>query len=130
MAATLLARTECARGSLAPNVKACDTQPSLRAYGCAAGGGGAVPPRTGKRTRPSPTPPQKVAKTHIDLIRVGSIYLRYYFVLGANLLRQHNLEYKGHYWREYRDVSRYQHKRALPDGSQGRASVTCSAHEE
>ena len=47
------------------------------------------------------------------LTKVGNVYLRYYFVLGANLLRQYNLEYKAYYWRKYQEVSKYQHKRAL-----------------
>jgi transposase len=47
------------------------------------------------------------------LTKVGNVYLRYYFVLGGNLLRQHNLEYKAYYWRKYQEVSKYQHKRAL-----------------
>jgi transposase len=47
------------------------------------------------------------------LTKVGNLYLRYYFVLGANLLRQHNLEYKAYYWRKYQEVPKYQHKRAL-----------------
>jgi transposase len=47
------------------------------------------------------------------LTKVGNVYLRYYFVLGANLLRQHNLEYKSYYWRKHQEVSKYQHKRAL-----------------
>jgi transposase len=47
------------------------------------------------------------------LTKIGNVYLRYYFVLGANLLRQHNLEYKAYYWRKHQEVSKYQHKRAL-----------------
>jgi transposase len=47
------------------------------------------------------------------LSKVGNVYLRYYFILGANLLRQHNLEYKAYYWRKHQEVSKYQHKRAL-----------------
>jgi transposase len=47
------------------------------------------------------------------LTKVGNVYLRYYFILGANLLRQHNLEYKAYYWRKYQEVSKYQHKRSL-----------------
>lgn len=47
------------------------------------------------------------------LTKVGNVYLRYYFILGANLLRQHNLEYKAYYWRKYQEVTKYQHKRAL-----------------
>jgi transposase len=47
------------------------------------------------------------------LTKVGNIHLRYYFIQGANLLRQHNLEYTAFYWRKYQEVPRYQHKRAL-----------------
>jgi transposase len=47
------------------------------------------------------------------MTKVGNVYLRYYFIQGANLLRQHNLEYKAYYWRKYQEVSKYQHKRAL-----------------
>jgi len=47
------------------------------------------------------------------LTKVGSKYLRYYFVMGANTLRQFNLEYKAFYWRKYNQVSKYRHKRAL-----------------
>jgi len=44
---------------------------------------------------------------------VTLIWLRYYFILGADQLRRHNLEYKAYYWRKYQEVSKYQHKRAL-----------------
>lgn len=47
------------------------------------------------------------------LTKVGSKYLRYYFILGANMLRQFNLEYKAFYWRKYSEVAKYPHKRAL-----------------
>jgi len=47
------------------------------------------------------------------LTKVGNGYLRYYFVLGADRLRQFNLEYKAYYWRKYHEVAKYQHKRAL-----------------
>jgi hypothetical protein len=47
------------------------------------------------------------------LTKVGNLYLRYYFVLGANLLRQHSLEYQVYDWRKYQEVSKYQHKRVL-----------------
>ena len=47
------------------------------------------------------------------LTKVGSKYLRYYFVMGANTLRRFNLEYKAFYWRKHSEVSKYQHKRAL-----------------
>ncbi len=47
------------------------------------------------------------------LTKVGNVYLRYYFILGADQLRRHNLEYQAYYWRKYQQVSKYQHKRAL-----------------
>lgn len=47
------------------------------------------------------------------LTKVGNVYLRYYLVLGADKLRQFNLEYQAYYWRKYHEVSKYQHKRAL-----------------
>jgi hypothetical protein len=47
------------------------------------------------------------------LTKVGNKYLRYYFILGANTLRQFNLEYKAFYWRKRGEVSKHQHKRAL-----------------
>ncbi|UCC76361.1 MAG: IS110 family transposase [Anaerolineales bacterium] len=47
------------------------------------------------------------------LTKVGNVYLRYYFILGADQLRKHNLEYKAYYWRKHQQVSKYQHKRAL-----------------
>jgi transposase len=47
------------------------------------------------------------------LTKAGNKFLRYYFVMGANTLRQFNLEYKAFYWRKYNEVSKYQHKRAL-----------------
>jgi hypothetical protein len=47
------------------------------------------------------------------LTKAGNVYLRYYFFLGADKLRQFNLEYKAFYWRKYHEVSKYQHKRAL-----------------
>jgi transposase len=47
------------------------------------------------------------------LTKVGNKYLRYYFIMGANTLRQFNLEYKAFYWRKHDQVSKHQHKRAL-----------------
>ena len=47
------------------------------------------------------------------MTKVGNPYGRYYFLLGADRLRQFNLEYKAFYWRKYNEVSKYQHKRAL-----------------
>jgi transposase len=43
----------------------------------------------------------------------GNPYLRYYITLGANNLRQHNLEYQAYYWRKYRETPHHKHKRAL-----------------
>jgi transposase len=47
------------------------------------------------------------------MTKVGNPYARYYFVAGADKLRQFNLEYKTFYWRKYHEVSKHQHKRAL-----------------
>ncbi|MDY6877286.1 MAG: IS110 family transposase [Chloroflexota bacterium] len=47
------------------------------------------------------------------MTKVGNPYGRYYFVIGADKLRQFNLEYKAYYWRKYNEVSKHQHKRAL-----------------
>ena len=47
------------------------------------------------------------------LSKVGNVYLRYYMILGADRLRQYNLEYQAYYWRKYQEVSKHQHKRAL-----------------
>ena len=47
------------------------------------------------------------------LTKIGNLYARYYFILGANSLRQFNLEYKAYYWRKYQEVPNHQHKRAL-----------------
>lgn len=47
------------------------------------------------------------------LTKVGNCYLRYYFIQGADKMRQFNLEYKAYYWRKYQQVANYQHKRAL-----------------
>jgi transposase len=47
------------------------------------------------------------------LTKVGSKFLRYYLIMGANTLRQFNLEYKAFYWRKHGEVAKYQHKRAL-----------------
>jgi hypothetical protein len=47
------------------------------------------------------------------LTKVGNVYGRYFFILGAGRLKMFNLEYKAYYWRKYQEVSKYQHKRAL-----------------
>jgi transposase len=47
------------------------------------------------------------------ITKVGNLYLRYYFILGTSLLRQHSLEYKAYYWRKYQEVSKYEQERAL-----------------
>ena len=38
------------------------------------------------------------------MTKVGNPYGRYYFVLGADRLRQFNLEFKAYYWRKYNEV--------------------------
>ena len=48
-----------------------------------------------------------------SLTKTGNVYLRYYLIEGANLMRQHNLEYKDYYRRKYAEVPKHQHKRAL-----------------
>jgi transposase len=47
------------------------------------------------------------------MTKVGNPHCRYYFIMGADRLRQFNLEYKAFYWRKYNEVSTHQHKRAL-----------------
>lgn len=47
------------------------------------------------------------------LAKTGNIYLRYYVIEGANLMRQHNLEYKAYYQHKFSEVPKHQHKRAL-----------------
>lgn len=47
------------------------------------------------------------------MTKIGNPYGRYYFVMGADKLRQFNLEYKAFYWRKYNEASKHQHKRAL-----------------
>ena len=77
------------------------------------------------------------------LTKVGNVYLRYYTILGADRLRQFNLEYQAYYWRKYHEVPKHQHKRALvltarklpmspaQRGWAGaRASDLCPAHQE
>ena len=47
------------------------------------------------------------------LAKTGNVYLRYYVIEGANLMRQHNLEYQAYYRRKFAEVPKHQHKRAL-----------------
>jgi transposase len=47
------------------------------------------------------------------LAKTGNVYLRYYLIEGANLMRQHNLEYQAYYHRKFAEVPKHQHKRAL-----------------
>lgn len=47
------------------------------------------------------------------LTKVGNPYGRYYFIQGADKVRQYAMEYKAYYWRKYNEVSKYRHKRAL-----------------
>lgn len=43
----------------------------------------------------------------------GNVYLRYYLVEAANVLRLHNPEYKAFYQKKYREARTHRHKRAL-----------------
>lgn len=47
------------------------------------------------------------------LTKTGNVYLRYYLIEGANLMRQHNLDYQAYYRRKFAEVPKHQHKRAL-----------------
>lgn len=47
------------------------------------------------------------------LVKAGDSYLRYYLVQAAYSLVYHNPEYRAYYQKKFKEVSRYQHKRAL-----------------
>jgi transposase len=47
------------------------------------------------------------------MTKIGNVYLRYYFVLGADQLRRRNPEYQQYYLRKHQEVTTHQHKRAL-----------------
>lgn len=47
------------------------------------------------------------------LSKVGHVYLRYYLIQGANLLRQYNLDYPTYYQRKVEEASKHKHIRAL-----------------
>ena len=47
------------------------------------------------------------------LIRSGNRYLRYYFIEAANSVRRCNSEYARFYGLKYKEVNKFQHKRAL-----------------
>lgn len=47
------------------------------------------------------------------MTKTGNQYLRYYLIEAANALRVHNAEYKAYYQNKYKEVTKYQHKRAL-----------------
>jgi transposase len=47
------------------------------------------------------------------LSKVGNVYLRYYLIQGANLLRQYNLDYQAYYRRKAEEAPKHKHKRAL-----------------
>jgi hypothetical protein len=47
------------------------------------------------------------------LSKVGNVYLRYYLIQGANLLRQYNLDYQAYYRRKVDEAPKHNHKRAL-----------------
>jgi transposase len=47
------------------------------------------------------------------LIKSGNRYLRYYLIQAANSMRRCNSEYAGFYNLKFKEVNKYQHKRAL-----------------
>lgn len=47
------------------------------------------------------------------LIKSGNRYLRYYLIEAADSVRRHNSEYADFYHLKYKEVNKYQHKRAL-----------------
>lgn len=47
------------------------------------------------------------------LIKSGNRYLRYYLIEAADSVRRHNSEYAKFYHLKFKEVNRYQHKRAL-----------------
>lgn len=47
------------------------------------------------------------------LIKSGNRYLRYYLIEAANSVRRHDSEYARFYNLKYKEVNKYQHKRAL-----------------
>lgn len=47
------------------------------------------------------------------LTKTGNSYLRYYFVQAANLVRQHEPEYRQFYARKHRESKTHHHRRAL-----------------
>jgi hypothetical protein len=47
------------------------------------------------------------------LSKVGNVYLRYYLIQGANLVRQYNLDYQAFYRRKFEETPKHKHQRAL-----------------
>jgi len=47
------------------------------------------------------------------MIKSGNRYLRYYLLEAANSVRRYDSEYKAYYDRKFKEVNRFQHKRAL-----------------
>ena len=47
------------------------------------------------------------------LSKVGNVYLRYYLIQGANLVRQYNLDYQAFYRRKLDETPKHKHQRAL-----------------
>ncbi|WP_225422857.1 transposase [Lacticaseibacillus suibinensis] len=60
-----------------------------------------------KRSRSGDTERQATPRTHS-----GDQYLRYYLVEAANSVRLHDPEYGRYYDKKYREVPKYQHRRA------------------
>ena len=47
------------------------------------------------------------------MIKSGNRYLRYYLLEAADSVRRYDSEYKAYYDRKFKEVNRFQHKRAL-----------------
>jgi transposase len=65
------------------------------------------------------------------MTKVGNVCLRYYLILGADKLRQFNLEYQAYYFRKYHEGLQVSAQtRPRLNLSQARASGVCSARQE
>ena len=47
------------------------------------------------------------------MIKSGNRYLRYYLLEAANSVRRYDSEYRNFYNRKFKEVNKFQHKRAL-----------------
>jgi len=47
------------------------------------------------------------------MTKTGNMYLRYFLIQSANLIRQNNAEYNLYFNKKFKEVKKYQFKRAL-----------------